>query len=255
MGNLVAALGPEVVIWQADGVVDGQRGYGAPIASRLATAGFGVSVVPLVERAPDRVELAAPVHVLSGGASPVDTDARWLREARAALAGLLERGLAGEAMVSGICFGAQLIASVLAGPAAVGPHPEGMQAGLVEVLRTDDLMVEVVSSFHYHGIDRASIEAAGARVLLTSSRTQVQAFAWGAGVLGLQFHPELAPDQLRATLLAHRRVVRAHGGAASRAAASIVEREQWWSESPWDRFVLTPARRMIGAPSAGAVAA
>src|SRR6056297_1144064 len=89
------AEGFDVVVWEADGLVDGRLGYGAPIAMRLAAAGLAARVVPLTERVPTDGELAAPVHIVSGGSTSVDADAAWLVAARDRLAVVLDRALEG----------------------------------------------------------------------------------------------------------------------------------------------------------------
>jgi GMP synthase-like glutamine amidotransferase len=146
--------------------------------------------------------------------------------------------LAGKASVTGICFGAQLLAHVIAGPEATGEHPDGMQAGLYE-LRAEQ--PDAVSSFHYHRIRREVILAAGAEVTLDSDRTEVQAFRFGDNVRGVQFHPELSPTALWRTLRAYRDVLDRHGVGAAPVESSIRSRRASWSERPWFEFVERPA--------------
>lgn len=264
------ARGPQVVVWEAEGLVDNRVGYGAAIAARLVADGFGVTTVPLTRRSPNALELAAPVHVLSGGNTGVDADVGWLADARVALAAVLERARAGEAVVTGICFGAQLIADVLAGGSAVWEHPAGIQVGLVEARDVAGAGGDgggaggtgrhVVSSFHYHGVRRAAIEAVGGRVVIDSERTEVQAFEVGAGVRGVQFHPELTPRGMVATVRANAHTIGRFGGCPRRAGRSILVARGAWSDGLWARFVTGPAAgitRRCRCPGvgAGAVAA
>lgn len=239
---------PDVVVWEADGSVDGRVGYGRALAGRLGAAGWDVVTVPLTRRPPTEHELAAPAHVLSGGNTGVNDDVAWLDDARRCLATVLDRALAGATSVTGICFGSQLIARVLAGPAAVGPHPEGMQAGLVRVGVPDGPTAHVVSSFHYHRIDRSVVERAGIRVTLTSDRTSVQAFSAGAGVHGVQFHPELAPKALLRTLCRYRHVLERHGTTLTRSSASVHEHRRAWRDEVWHRYVHGAVARTAGMP-------
>jgi GMP synthase-like glutamine amidotransferase len=238
-----------VVVWEADGSVDGRCGYGRAIAERLVAAGLGVATVPLTRRPPTELEAHAPAHVVSGGATSVHDDPRWLVAARAALRPVLERALDGHGSVTGICFGSQLIASLLAGPRAVDPHPAGMQAGLVDAWGSDGGPSRVVSSLHFHWIRRDAIETAGARVVLESTHTEVQAFTMGDGVRGVQFHPELDPRSLAAALRTHRPVLRAQGACGSRAAATIRARRREWTDELWTRFVGRPAIAASPAPT------
>ncbi|MFV0259979.1 MAG: glutamine amidotransferase-related protein [Acidimicrobiales bacterium] len=260
------ARGPDVVVWEAEGLVDKRVGYGAALASRLAADGFGVTTVPLTERPPNAIELSAPVHVLSGGNTGVDAAVGWLAEARVALAVVLERARAGDAVVTGICFGSQLIADVLAGPAAVWEHPAGIQVGLVEAYEVAGHTAgpagspHVVSSFHYHGVRRAAVEAVGGRVVIDSERTEVQAFEVGVGVRGVQFHPELTPRSMAATVRANVDAIGRYGGCPRRAGRSILAGRRHWSDGLWRRFVADPAaeilrRRACRCTGAGAAAA
>ena len=247
---------PEVVVWEADGRVDGRVGYGAPIARRLRAAGMTVSVVPLTERQPNEAELHAKVHLVSGGSTSVDSDEPWIRAFRGALTAVLHRSLAGQASLTGICFGAQLLATLLAGRGTAGPHPRGMQAGLVKLrpyaeadhTEPDIDAQVVVSSFHYHHIDRRRLEASGARIVADSRHTEVQAFECGAGVRGVQFHPELSPAELGVTLRVHRGVVQRYSHGRTRTVAAVrpsAEATARWSEGAWRRFVEDPARQQL----------
>jgi GMP synthase (glutamine-hydrolysing) len=178
---------------------------------------------------------------------------------------LLDRAGAGEASVVGICFGAQLLAHLLAGPTAVRPHRGGMQAGLVEVSCGDGATHspesgggparQVVSSFHYQCVDRAALERAGAEILLSSSATPVQAFRFGGNVTGLQFHPELTPGMLRLTLRTHRTLVDATGTGWRRADRSIDARSHRWSGTLWNALVLGTLVRALSTASPGDAAA
>jgi len=234
----------DVVVWEADGRDDrhgaGRHGYGRPIVRRLQRSGLSVQTVRLTERAPTESEMTAPVHVLSGGNTAVDADVAWLAAARERLAWVLEFAMAGHATVTGICFGSQLIAHLLAGPSAVGPHPGGLQAGLVDVHGGGDA-AGVVSSFHFHRIRRNEVMRAGGRVLLRSDRTEVQAYAFGDRVRGVQFHPELTPNGLRTTLRTYRDVLEHHGTDPVVAETSIRDRGRDWTDRLWSAHVLEPA--------------
>ena len=241
---------PDVVVWEADGSVDGRAGYGRAIAGRLGAAGRDVVTVPLTRRSLTPREMAAPAHVLSGGNTPVNDDVAWLDNARHSLATVLDRAFVGTTTVTGICFGSQLIARVLAGPAAVGPHPDGMQAGLVRVGPPGEPTAHVVSSFHYHRIDPEVVERAGLRVTLASDNTSVQAFTVGAGVQGVQFHPEIAPKALLRTLCSYRHVLEQNGTTLSRSTSSIHEHRRAWRDEVWHRIVHGAVARAAGPPIA-----
>jgi GMP synthase-like glutamine amidotransferase len=229
----------DVVVWEADGRA-GRHGYGLPITRRLRRAGLSVTTVRLTERPPNEVELAAPAHVLSGGNTAVDSTAQWLVAARERLAVVLGRALAGDAMVTGICFGSQLIAHVLAGADAVGPHPDGLQVGLFEVRGVSRGALGVVSSFHFHRIVRSELVAAGGRIELSSERTDVQAYSFGPNVRGVQFHPELTPPALRSTLRTYRDVIDRHGLDPHDVERALRRGQRHWTDLLWDGYVYRP---------------
>lgn len=233
---------PVVVVWEADGSPFGGLGYGHAITTRLAEAGIPTTTVPLTRRTPSDDELAAPVHVLSGGSTPVTSSRPWVRSARRALEPVLARALAGRATVTGICFGAQLIAATLAGPGAVGPNPRGLEAGLTLVRPPGRRAGVVVSQIHYHCIEPSAVAAVGGEIILSNGHTAVQGFTVGPTITGLQFHPELDPTAARATVSAHRDLMRAHGTTSDAALASIEKLATRWRTDPFDHYVARPAR-------------
>lgn len=241
----VVPVVPDVLVWEAAGRVVGRHGYGRAIARRLRAAGRTVVVVPLVERVPTATEVMARHHVVSGGETSVHADDAWLAAARRVLAPVIDRALSGRATVTGVCFGSQLLATMIAGARAVAPHPAGMQAGLVDAVDHRSGTSHVVSSFHYHHVDGAVIGRAGAEIVIGSASTPVQAFELG-GVRGVQFHPELAPGQLRRALAGHAAVVARYGACPERAAVAIAQRRSRWTTELWNRFVAqVPAPALV----------
>jgi len=251
---------PSVVVWEADGSLPGGQGYGSAITARLAAAGIVATSVPLTRRRPTPDELAAPAHVLSGGVTPSASHRPWVRRARLDLEPVLRRAMAGRATVTGICFGAQLIAATLAGPRAVRPNPRGMEAGLTLVrppggrrwAASDHPGVGpgvgpgsplVVAEFHHHLVDPAAVVALGGEIVLSNDHTTVQAFAIGPNILGVQFHPELDPATILAMVREHRHLIRSHGTEPSAAAASIDRLRDRWRAETFDDLVARPAHR------------
>lgn len=252
------------MVWEADGSLPG-GGYGAVIAARLAAAGIAATVVPLTRRRPTADELAAPAHVLSGGVTPATSDRPWVHRARLDLEPILHRALAGRATVTGICFGAQLIAATLAGPRAVRPNPRGMEAGLVVVrpparrrwAPSDPPGVGpgsrlVVAELHHHLVDPAAVVALGGDIVLSNDHTTVQAFALGPTILGLQFHPELDPATIRSVVQAHGHLIRSHRAEPAAALASIDRLRRRWRARTFDDLVAQPARRALDGAGHGA---
>ena len=245
---------PDVLVWEADGTVDGRVGYGAAVAGRLRRHGWSTAVVPLNRRRPTAAELEAPRHVISGGETPATSDVEWLIDTRRFLGPVLERALAGGVELTGICFGSQLLAALLAGPEAVEQHPAGMQAGLIDAADTESDEIHAVSAFHYHRIDADRLVAAGAVITMATARTPVHAFRAGAGVRVVQFHPELDPEALEVVVRRHRSVIRRFGGSFQRSVDSIDARRHRWDDQLWTRYVSGSTTLASGSTGPGDLA-
>ena len=130
----------------------------------------------------------------------------WLRAEKVLIAAAIREGK----KVLGICLGAQLIAAVSG--ARVYPNPQ-KEIGFWPVrwteagkgtggrgtgdLGTRDGVAEEVF-FHWHG---ETFDLPAGAVLLASTAACVnQAFMLGDKVLGVQFHPEVTPEIIRAMI-------------------------------------------------------
>ncbi len=137
--------------------------------------------------------------VIMGGTMGVYQEDRfpWLVEEKKFVRKAIESGR----KVLGVCLGAQLIASALGAPVFPGPEKE---IGWFPVQRTNAgahalWFAGVPESFitlHWHG-DTFDLPS-GAVQLASSAAYQNQAFQYGASVLALQFHLELAPEDVKA---------------------------------------------------------
>ena len=132
--------------------------------------------------------------VLGGGMSVHQTERHpWLVEEKRAI----ERAMAAERTVLGICLGSQLVADVLG--AAVRANEE-KEIGRFPVRKTpegaalpllDDFSDEA-EVFHWHG-DTWELPAGAVRVAASDACAN-QGFVLGDRVVGLQFHPEMTPS-------------------------------------------------------------
>lgn len=185
----------------------------------LRDSGYGVSYVDV----PDRPEALADVDpdllIVLGAPVGAEDVARypWLADERALVSRRVETG----APVLGICLGAQLLALaaggrlISGGTVEIGYGPVRLtEAGHGSPLgRIDGLPV-----LHWHG-DRFTTPP-GARRLASSAADPDQAFAMGAGLLGVQFHVEADPRHIERWLVGH-----AHELAAARVNPARIRRD------------------------------
>jgi GMP synthase (glutamine-hydrolysing) len=112
---------------------------------------------------------------------------------------LIEKALAEEKPILGICLGAQLIAKALGARVyrnaalEIGWEP----VWLTEAARGDPLFRGICSPetfFHWHG--ETFDLPAGAEWLAYSDKCKHQAYRYGRRVYGLQFHPEVTAEMI-----------------------------------------------------------
>ena len=129
----------------------------------------------------------------------------WLRAEKELIAAAIRE----EKKVLGICLGAQLIAEVMGG--RVYPNPQ-KEIGFWAVEWTEDAREHCPNLagdpgggsglaggdvfFHWHG--ETFDLPPGARLLASTEACLNQGFLLGDNVLGLQFHPEVTPEIVRA---------------------------------------------------------
>jgi len=161
-------------------------------ADLLARLGIGYEVVWTTHRPlPDSSEFDG-VLVLGGSLAASDARFRLVR-------GWIRDAVSSDVPYLGICLGAQLLANALGarvrrgGAAEVGVH----SIFLTEAARRDPLFRDLprrLDVFGLHG-DRFALPR-GAVPLAGSLACTHQAFRYGAAAYGLQFHPEVRPDDL-----------------------------------------------------------
>jgi GMP synthase (glutamine-hydrolysing) len=129
--------------------------------------------------------------------------------------------------VLGVCFGHQLLGWALGG--RVERNPRGPDAGARAVTLTglgaaDPLFAGLPATFlapEAHE-DHVAAVPPGARLLASSARTPVEAFAAGDRLRAVQFHPEFDAARARATVAASRRMLStARPGGCSSALAAV----------------------------------
>jgi GMP synthase (glutamine-hydrolysing) len=145
--------------------------------------------------------------LLTGSLASVTERAPWMTSvAHWSLAAAHQRP------VLGVCFGHQLLGWALGG--RVERNPRGPDGGSRAITLTalgavDPLFAGLPSTFlapEAHE-DHVAATPPGARLLATSARTPVEAFAAGEHLRAVQFHPEFDVARSRATVAASRRML------------------------------------------------
>jgi GMP synthase (glutamine-hydrolysing) len=141
--------------------------------------------------------------VVMGGAMGANDDDHypWMRPEKE----LLDRAIAADKKVIGICLGSQFLADVLGVRVYPNAHKEigWFPTTWSEAAQSHDLtnhMPETLEVFHWHG-DTYDLPQ-GAIHLAESAACRNQAFLYGDHVLAFQFHLEVKEENVRA-MLAH----------------------------------------------------
>jgi len=159
-----------------------------------AQRGHSVQAVHLYAGQPLPEADAVDAVFIMGGPMNIYEEAEhpWLAAEKAFLKTCIEQGK----ILVGVCLGAQLLADVLGGKVSRNAHKE---IGWHEVKRiAGDVLPERFWAFHWHG-DTFAIPP-GATHLAASGACANQAFLYGRGVLGLQFHLEYTQDSIEKML-------------------------------------------------------
>lgn len=176
-----------LVLTHDDDTQRGERMLGT-LSENMRAAGYEVVVRSLVagESLPELAEVSM-IMPLGSEASAYDDTLPWL----AAELKYMRAAIEADVPIFGICFGAQLLARALGGQVAAGDVPE---LGFIDIQSDVPELIPVgpwVSS-HYDVICPPESALVIARTALA-----VQAYVQGPH-LGLQFHPEVTSEVLRA---------------------------------------------------------
>lgn len=155
------------------------------ILPALAEQGFEVTIASLVEEEASVPEAFDLLVVMGSGHSVADDALPWLPRELA----FVQRTIAAQVPVLGICFGGQLLARALGGTVGRARRSE---RGFVDLGTADAAVLPPGTWIEFH--DDAFTLPPGA-VEIARNDVCVQAFTHGVH-MGLQFHPEITPDVL-----------------------------------------------------------
>lgn len=128
----------------------------------------------------------------------------------------IQRAVAQEAPLLGVCYGHQLMAHALGG--TVGYHPGGREMGCLDIERlpagdTDTWLTGCPPRFKAHLTHLQTVLRlpVGARALARSAHDTHQIVRYGPTAVSVQFHPEFTPDIQTACITTRAQVLRSEG--------------------------------------------
>ncbi|WP_244237924.1 glutamine amidotransferase [Corallococcus terminator] len=170
----------------------------------IGLSGQRFDILPVHQGAPLPKDARGYDAVMMTG-SPLSVTQRepWMERAGAFMVEAGEQGIP----VLGVCFGQQLLAEQYGGK--VARNPQGRETGTVEVTlskegRADPLFTGLPERFAVQATHEDIVVQLpeGATVLAGNANTAAQAIAFRPNVRGVQFHPEMPTDAMRAVILA-----------------------------------------------------
>lgn len=147
--------------------------------------------------------------LISGSPLSVTWRERWAEDASTFTRAAIEANK----HVLGVCYGHQLIAHALGGE--VIKNPKGYEVGTIDVELTEEgsrdplLGALPERAFNLTHSDIVSTMPKQARLLASTTATQVQAFAIGERAWGVQFHPEFNEETMRLYVEGRSNLIRA----------------------------------------------
>ena len=165
--------------------------------------------------------------VITGSAASVPDRLPWMLRTEAWLREVVAAGTP----TFGICFGHQILAQALGGE--VQRNPRGREMGTMEIERVsaDPLFAGLADRFQANvtHVDSVVRLPPGAEPLARSALESHQALRFAERCYGVQFHPEIDAEVMRAYVLARREILEAEGfeveGMLARIAAGDAGRE------------------------------
>jgi GMP synthase (glutamine-hydrolysing) len=161
--------------------------------------------------------------VITGSAANVPDRAPWMLRVEAWLREVVASGTP----IFGICFGHQILAQALGGE--VQRNPRGREMGTLRIERTApapifDGLPDLFEA-HVTHIDSVVRLPPGAESLARSDREEYHAIRFAEACYGVQFHPEMDADVMRAYVETRREIRGAEGFAVDDMLAGIREAE------------------------------
>ncbi len=206
----------DVIILEADGLIDEAHGYGFSILKRFNDFNLKPSLVSIVDNAEVLYQLPKRPLIFSGGMTEVTADVDWVSEAKNFVSEVVVNNKNmvpnNRTPIFGICFGAQLIAEALVpGSVTYLDDPE-IGTSLISLDVPDHNLFYGLQrsfdaySFHYNQIKPVGLESLSSHTHM--GHQFLQAFEIpNASVLGVQFHPEFRQIEMKKLLETYRALI------------------------------------------------
>ena len=183
----------------------------------------GYDVVDVRTDTPLPASDAAAAFVITGSAANVPTREPWMLRAE----GWLREVAASGTPTFGICFGHQILAQALGGEVQRNPHGREMGTVGIERVAHDPIFEGLPDRFHANvtHIDSVVQAPPGAVSLARSALESHQALRFTETCYGVQFHPEIDAEVMRAYVESRRELLEAEGFEVEGMLARIAEGE------------------------------
>ncbi len=191
------------------------------IREAIGPAGEGAYQVVDVRTEEPPPAAAAAAFVITGSAANVPHREPWMLRTEAWLRDVVAHGTP----TFGICFGHQILAQALGGEVLL--NPRGREIGTIAIERTapSPLFDGLPERFEAHvtHVDTVARLPPGAEPLARSGLEDYQAIRFSEACFGVQFHPEMDADVMRAYVETRREVLHAEGFQVDEMLAGIRE--------------------------------
>ena len=206
----------DIIILEADGLIDETHGYGFSILKRLVEFNLKPALVSIVDNAEVLYQLPRKPLIFSGGMTEVTADVGWVTKAKQfiseAVMGTKKQRGKDRIPILGICFGAQLIAEALIpGSVTYLDDPE-IGTSPINLDITDHNLLRglpstfIAYSFHYNQIKLSGLKSISSHTHM--GHQFLQAFEIpNASTFGVQFHPEFKQKEMRTLLETYRDLI------------------------------------------------
>jgi len=165
----------------------------------------------------------AAALVITGSAANVPDRESWMLRIEAWLRDAVGAGVP----TLGICFGHQLLGQALGGQVLKNPRGREIGTIVIERISDDPIFGDLGPRFAANAthIDTVATLPTGAVALARSSLDDHQAIRFTPTCYGVQFHPEIDADVMRAYIAARREILATEGIDPDALAASVEEGE------------------------------